>query len=362
VNADRRLAEVRRRIAASDIDSFLANDASNVRYLTGFEQVFDTESASVVVVSAAHAWVYVDSRYHEAALEAARGTPWKVCGPFSDVWRAAVADIASNGAVTLGLESTVEHRRFASVSAEHAGEVVATEDVVEEIRAVKEDREVERITAAAAIGDAAFVHVLERIAAGVTERDIALELEVFMRRNGAEGVAFPPIVAGGPNSSKPHATCSERRFEFGDLIVLDFGARVDGYCSDMTRTVVLGRASEEQQSIYQVVFEANLAGLNALKAGRTGAEVDRAARELIAARGFGDRFGHGLGHGVGLKVHEAPRLGPTGMSVLAAGCVATIEPGVYVPGMGGVRIEDLAVVGETGCRVLTHASKDLVEL
>ena len=362
MNADRRLAEVRRHLAALGVDAFLVNRSPSVRFLTGFDSVFDDEPASLAVVTAAHSLLFVDSRYEEAATRAASGTPWRVHGPERDVWESATEAMSEHGAVTLGVESTVEHRRFTKVAGSFAGTVAALDDVVEQVRVVKEDHEIERIAAAAQISDAAFIHILGLITLGKTEREIALELEVFMRHNGSEGVAFPPIVASGPNSSKPHSTPGEREFEQGDLVVLDFGARVGGYCSDMTRTVVVGQATDEQRRIYETVLAANEAGLAAVRAGLTGAEIDEAARSVIAAAGLGERFGHGLGHGVGLEVHEAPRLGPRSEDILASGAVVTVEPGVYVPEFGGVRIEDLAVANEDGCVVLSHSAKDLIEL
>ena len=362
MNADRRLADVRRHVAALDVGAFLVNRSSNVRFVTGFDAVFDEEPASLAVVTQEHSLLFVDSRYHEAATAAAEGTPWRVHGPEKDVWESALRVVSEAGAATLGIESSIDHKRFLKVAKDFTGTVVALDDVVEEVRTVKEDREIERVAEAVAIGDAAFKFILDVIAPGVTEREVALELEVHMRRNGSEGVAFPPIVAGGPNSSKPHATPGAREFEPGDFVVLDFGARVGGYCSDMTRTVVLGPATDEQRTLYQTVLAANEAGLATLRAGRTGSQVDEAARSVIVAAGLGERFGHGLGHGVGLEVHEAPRLGPGSADVLAAGTVVTIEPGVYVPEFGGVRIEDLAVANEDGCVVLTHSAKDLIEL
>lgn len=362
MNADRRLAEVRRHIASLGVDAFLANRSANVRYITGFDAVFDEEPASLAVVTPEHSLLFVDSRYDQAARAAAEGTPWRVHGPETDVWESALRVVSESGAATLGIESSIDHKRFVKVDRDFTGAVAALDDVVEQVRVIKEDQEIERVALAAAIGDAAFKFILDVVAPGVTEREVALELEVYMRRNGSEGVAFPPIVAGGPNSSKPHATPGEREFEQGDFVVLDFGARIGGYCSDMTRTVVLGPATEEQRALYHTVLAANEAGLAALRAGKTGSEVDEAARSVIVAAGLGERFGHGLGHGVGLEVHEGPRLGPRSEDVLAAGAVVTIEPGIYVPEFGGVRIEDLAVTNEDGCAVLTHSAKDLIEL
>jgi Xaa-Pro aminopeptidase len=191
---------------------------------------------------------------------------------------------------------------------------------------------------------------------------VALELEFFMRRAGSEGVAFAPIVASGPNSARPHATPSERALSDGDFVVLDFGARVGGYCADMTRTVVIGSASERHREIYDAVLTANAAGAAAVRADSLGSEIDAAARAVIVERGFGEYFGHGLGHGVGREVHELPGLGPRSTLPVPLGSVVTIEPGIYVPGFGGVRIEDLATVEAGGARILTRSTKSLLEL
>jgi Xaa-Pro aminopeptidase len=183
-----------------------------------------------------------------------------------------------------------------------------------------------------------------------------------MRRRGSEGVAFPPIVASGPNSALPHASPGPRTLGGGDFVVLDFGARVDGYCADMTRTVVIGKASDRQREIYNVVLAANATGAAAVRAGIPGREIDAAAREIVVAAGYGEDFGHGLGHGVGLEVHELPGVGPRSEDLVPLGSVITIEPGIYVPEYGGVRIEDLVVVEAEGSRVLTRSTKDLIEL
>lgn len=371
MNPYRRLESLRRNLADEGCDAVAIVSPANVAYLTGFERVFDDEPSAVCVVCHDDAVVYVDSRYVEAAEEAARALArdagresdaWRVVGPEADVWERALADVEADGAGRLALEDSVPHARFAKVLARHAGEVVAAAGWVERIRIVKEAEEVERIATAAALADDAFEHVLGIIGPGRTEAEIAWDLELYMRRNGAEGLAFPPIVASGPNGSRPHAKLSDRALEPGDLVTLDFGARLDAYCSDMTRTVAVGTPTEELRSIYETVLASNEAGLKAVGAGKTGMEIDAAARGVIETAGLGEHFGHGLGHGVGLEVHELPRLSPLGREVVPSGAVVTIEPGVYVPGVGGVRIEDLVVVDESGARSLTRSPKHLIEL
>jgi Xaa-Pro aminopeptidase len=244
-----------------------------------------------------------------------------------------------------------------------AARLIPTQGLIEGLRRSKDADEVALIKAAAEIADDSFRWVLDRLVPGATEREIALDLEVRMRLSGAEDVSFPPIVGSGPLSAHIHHTPSERPIEKGDLVLLDFGARVGGYCSDLTRTVVLGVAEEEQVAHYGLVLEAQEAGIAQVAAGVDAAYVDRRARQVISDAEHGDRFGHGLGHGVGLDIHEAPTLKKISTDVLAAGDVVTIEPGVYFEGRGGVRIEDCVLVNEGGCEVLSAAPKsELIQL
>jgi len=362
MRTEARLASLRRILAEEGVNAVAVERPANVAYLTGFERVFDDEPSSVCVVTPETACVHVDSRYDEAARAAAEGTAWSVAGPFVEVWDGVLRTLVAEGVSVLGLEASLPYSRYTAIAGKFTGEARPADCWVERVRQVKDATEIERIAAAAALGDEAFEHVLGFIAPGVTEATIALDLELYLRRHGSDGLAFPSIVAGGPNSSRPHAKVSDRALERGDLLTLDFGARVDGYLSDMTRTIVVGPASDEQREIYELVLAANEAGIAAVRPGRSGAEIDAAAREVIAAAGYGERFGHGLGHGVGIEVHEGPRVGPRGSDPVPLGAVVTVEPGVYVPGVGGVRIEDLVVVGESGAVVLTHAPKHLIEV
>ena len=233
---------------------------------------------------------------------------------------------------------------------------------VDALRRIKTDEELEYIARAEAIGDQAFAAVLKKIQPGMTELQLAAELEYEMKKAGAEGTSFSTIVASGLNSSMPHAIPGTKKLEEGDFITMDFGCLVNGYCSDMTRTVVLGKASEKQKEIYQVVLKAQLAALDAIREGVTGKSVDKVARDIIADAGYGDCFGHGLGHSVGLFIHENPRLSPSDDTVLLAGMTETVEPGIYVPGFGGVRIEDTVVVTKDGHRNLASSPKELIEI
>jgi Xaa-Pro aminopeptidase len=238
-------------------------------------------------------------------------------------------------------------------------ELVRAGGLIEDLRAVKDAGELDKIRAAARLADAALTDVLSRGLVGRTERDIALDLEVTMRKAGAEAASFPPIVASGQHSALPHANPRDVAIPKGTLVTIDWGAQLDGYASDCTRTYATGELDPRDREIYDLVLEAQITSLAAVKAGAGGREVDAVAREIITAAGHGEHFGHGLGHGVGAEVHEGPRLSQRSESTLAAGQVVTVEPGVYVPGAVGVRIEDLAVVTEDGCEVLTSLPKAL---
>jgi Xaa-Pro aminopeptidase len=238
-------------------------------------------------------------------------------------------------------------------------ELIGVNGLVEGLRAVKQPDELAAIKAAAALADEAFEQLTSDGLVGRTERALAMALEFEMRRRGAERPSFEPIVAAGRNGALPHATPRDVEVRSGDLVVIDWGAQLDGYCSDCTRTVAAGRANGRGAEVYQLVLEAQLAGVQAVAAGAAGREVDAVAREVIEAAGHGQHFGHGLGHGVGLEIHESPRLGQSSEAVLEAGNVVTVEPGVYLPGELGVRIEDLVVVTDRGREILTPLSKAL---
>ncbi len=234
--------------------------------------------------------------------------------------------------------------------------------LIENLRLVKGEAEVAKIKTAQKIAEAAFENILNFIRPGVTEREIALELDFFMLKNGAESLAFETIVASGANSSKPHAVPSDKKVESGDFITMDFGATAEGYRSDMTRTVALTSVTEKQSLVYETVLAAQKAALEVLKPGLSCVEADVAAREVIEAAGYGGFFGHGLGHGVGIEIHEGPTLSPKGKGNLSPGNIVTVEPGIYLPGQFGVRIEDMALITLTGCENLTKAAKELIIL
>lgn len=362
MNAEGRLAAFRRRLTSEGIDAALITQTANMRYLTGFDGLFDDSINAAVVITAQAARLYTDSRYIEAAESVAAGTPWVLRLQKESLYIELCLELREAGVTSLAMESSTPYGRFKFISEQFGGRVLVVDQWVEELRVVKEAAEIEAIQRAAVLGDAAFEHILGVVRPGMREVDIALALEVYLRSNGSEGVAFEPIVASGPYSSKPHASVTDRVVAEGDLLKMDFGARVDGYCSDLTRTIVVGTASDEQRRMYEAVREANEASIAVVKAGARAAAVDAVARDSLGRHGYAERFGHGLGHGVGLAVHESPSLGPRSRDILRAGTVVTIEPGVYVPGFGGVRIEDLVAVEDGGCRLLSRAPKHLIEL
>ena len=366
-----RLDRLRAGFDAAGVDALFVTRLPNVRYLTGF-----TGSAGMLLVTAADALFVTDGRYRDQASDqlAAAGVAARVAiGATQVVQRDVVsAAVADAGIGRLGLEAHgvtwAQQRTFADEWFP-AVELLATTDVVESLRILKDPGEVARIEAACAIADDALAALLPTLADGPTELDFAIALEFGMRERGASGNSFDPIVASGPNGAKPHARPSAREIGRGELVVIDFGCIVDGYCSDMTRTVSVGDPGPDARRLYDVVFESQAAGSAAVAPGVLCSDVDRASRAVIDAAGWGDAFVHGTGHGVGIEIHEAPRVGSTSADTLAPGAVVTVEPGVYLTGIGGVRIEDTLVVVSSddrasgngvGSRVLTNSPKELV--
>jgi Xaa-Pro aminopeptidase len=356
-----RLGRLRPRLADAGCEALLVTHLVNVRYLTGF-----TGSAGLLLVLPDALLLTTDGRYRDQAAEqlTASGVEARIeVRPTVAAQHEALAGAAA-GVARLGLEAHsvtwAQQRRLAS-DVSPRSELVATEGLVEELRRVKDAGEVARMAEAARIADEALAAVRPLLSQGVTEREVALGLDYEMRRLGADGSSFETIVASGPNGAKPHARPTDRRVEPGELVVIDFGAVVDGYCSDMTRTVSVGEpAGEVERRMVDVVAASQRAGVAAVAAGVRGSEVDQTCRAVIADAGWGDAFIHGTGHGVGLEIHEAPRVASTSTDVLAAGHVVTVEPGVYLAEHGGVRIEDTVVVTDDGCRVLTNAPKELL--
>jgi Xaa-Pro aminopeptidase len=349
---------VRAALASEGLDGLLVTHLPNIRYLTGF-----TGSAGLLLLRQNDAVLVTDFRYATQAPREVGAAARVDIDPVS-VWQRLAKQLADVPLGALGVEAqSVTLRDAERVSGATRGRVVPTADLVERLRAAKDPDEVKAIRCAAALAQEALAEVLPTIGVGRSEQEVAAALEGALRRRGSEWHPFPTIVASGARSALPHARTSARVIEPGDWLLLDFGAQVDGYCADLTRTVVVGRwADERQRAVYQLVETAQRRALEHLRAGMTGREGDALAREVIAERGFGDAFGHSLGHGLGLEVHEAPRVAPTSEAPLPLHAVVTVEPGIYLPGWGGVRLEDDVYLGPDGPECLSDNRTELVEL
>ena len=352
-----RADRVERRVGESGLDALLVTDRLNLRYLTGF-----TGTNGIAVVGPETRRFLTDSRYVERARAEVDGFDLE---PAPQELRLALAQGWPEGAVRLGFDdadvSVRLHGKLRETLPERV-ELLPAGGLVEAERAVKEARELDAIRAAAELTDAIYDWVRERGLVGRTERAVALAVEQEMRERGADDPAFPSIVAAAENGALPHATPRDVEIAANTLVTLDIGARLDGYCSDGTRAWATGDLDDDLAELYETVKRAQQAALDAVRPGAEGKAVDAVARDLIAAAGHGDHFGHGLGHGVGLDIHEAPRLARTSDAVLDAGNVVTVEPGIYVPGRGGARIEDLVVVTAEGREVLSSTTKELVKV
>jgi Xaa-Pro aminopeptidase len=334
----------------------LVSDLVNVRWLTGFT---GSNAAAVVGREGSRRFV-TDFRYlTQSAEEVDPAWEREIA---VDLLAGVVKGLPSSGELRLAFDdahmSVKDHRRLAGML--RAGvELVPAGGAIETLRAVKDADELEAIRAAARLADDALTEVLGRGLVGRTEREVALDLEFTMRRMGAQAASFPPIVAAAEHGALPHATPREVPIPAGTLVVVDWGAQLDGYASDCTRTYATGDIDPRDGQVYELVLQAQEAALAAVRPGPTGREVDAVARSIIDAAGHAEHFGHGLGHGVGLDVHEGPRLSKQGETALAAGMVVTVEPGVYVPGAVGVRIEDLVIVTDEGAEVVSSLPKEL---
>jgi len=346
--------KVRARLPEFGADAMLVTKLVNVRYLTGF-----SGSAGVLLVGAEDVF-FTDTRYEE---QSAREVPdCRRVVPAAGQEKVLAGEITGQGIAKLAIEAAHVTLAQAKRWREEMPAVsfVETTGVVEELRKVKDASEIEALRRAAAIGDKGLSELLGRLREGMTEVEVAAELEDTMRRAGSEGLSFPTIIAFGENAAEPHHSPNARRLRRGDLIKLDFGATSGGYHSDMTRTISFGEPDVDLAKIYEIVRASQLAGVEAVASGATGAQVDGASRTIIEQAGF--TYGHGTGHGCGLEVHEAPTANRTSEDVLAPGMTVTVEPGIYVPGLGGVRIEDLVVVTDDGRDILTRSPKELVKV
>ncbi len=352
-----RLHELRAAVAAAGLDALLILRPENRAYITGF-----TGSAGWVAVTAEKAYLITDFRYIEQATQQA--PHFEIVRQTADAGVVLAEKMQELGLKRLGFERDyVTVALYDGLKAALAGvELIPTNQMVEELRQVKDAHERDLMQRASEIAEHAFLHILNLIKPGISEREIALEMEHYMRKLGADGLAFDTIVASGTRSSLPHGRASAKLIAKGDFITMDFGALYQGYCSDMTRTVVVGQPSDKQREIYAIVLDAHMQALNAVRPGPLGREIDAIARQVISDKGYGEFFGHGLGHGVGKVVHEGPSCGARGETALRPGHVITIEPGIYIPNWGGVRIEDMVMVTEDGFHNFNRTSKQLIIL
>lgn len=351
-----KLGKLRARFSELGIDGMLITNGYNRRYMTGF-----TGTAGVVLIGEKKAVFITDFRYVEQASRQING--YEIIQHMGSIIDEVAKQAADLGIKRLGFEQ--DHLSFATYKLYEntvQAQLVPVSGVVEKLRLIKSDAEIKILKEAAEIADAAFQHILSFIRPGIREIDVANELEFFMRKNGAISSSFDIIVASGYRSALPHGVATEKVIEKGEFVTLDFGAYYKGYCSDITRTVAVGEVSGELRSIYKIVLEAQLRGMTGIKPGMTGREADALTRDYITEKGYGDYFGHSTGHGIGLEVHEGPGLSVRTDTVLEPGMVVTVEPGIYIPGLGGVRIEDDTVVTKDGNESLTHSPKDLITL
>ncbi|WP_066365722.1 M24 family metallopeptidase [Neobacillus fumarioli] len=351
-----KLEKLRAAFEANGIDGILISRPFNRRYISNF-----TGTSGVVLISSDQAQFITDFRYIEQASKQCEG--FEII-KFSDTIPQEVArQVKKLGIQKLGFEE--DYISFASYKVydkEIEAELVPVSGVIEKLRLIKTDAEIKIIKEAADIADAAFKHILDFIRPGITELEVANELEFFMRKSGAVSSSFDTIVASGYRSALPHGVASEKVIEKGDMVTLDYGANYKGYVSDITRTIAVGEPDSKLKAIYEIVLEAQLRGMEGIKPGMTGKQADALTRDYISEKGYGEYFGHSTGHGIGLEVHEGPSLSMKSELVLEPGMIVTCEPGIYIPGLGGVRIEDDVLITKGHNEALTHSAKELIIL
>lgn len=335
-------------------DAILITDPKNRYYFSGF-----TGTDAALLLTRDENFIFTDSRYHIQAKEQAKDYT------LIDSAKTAPTDLINEKKLThIGFEEETMTVRAYGLMSKKIGRATleGVSALIKDIRKIKDDTEIGYIRHAARIADKAFSYILGEIKPGLTEKELALKLEFFMRDEGAEGLSFDTIFASGVRSAMPHGVASDKKIEIGDLITIDFGCLYKGYASDMTRTIILGSANEKQKEIYNIVLDAHNAALAAVRPGAKAKDIDAIARSIIEKAGYGDNFGHSLGHSLGLSVHEFPSLSPKSEEVLMPNMLVTDEPGIYIDGFGGVRIEDLLLVTDDGCDDLTTSDKNLIIL
>lgn len=355
-----RLEKIRSKLKDYEIDALLLISPVNRLYASGFHS-----SDGVVLITNDSAYLFVDTRYYEAAGKtAAAGFAVELIDN-KNTYKVRVSEaLGKHSCTCVGFEDA--YMSCADYS-KYSTEIVKlpmkpASKLINELRRIKDSLEIENMIAAQRIAERAFDEVLGEIKPGMTEREIAAELVYRMLRNGAENISFDPIVVTGAKTSMPHGVPGDRKVQRGDFLTMDFGCIYKGYCSDMTRTVAIGGVSDEMKAVYNIVLKAQLAGIAAAMAGLKGREIDATARKVIDEAGYGEYFGHGFGHGIGLEVHEEPNAGPVSEALMEPGVVISAEPGIYLPGRFGVRIEDVIIITENGCENITTAKKELIIL
>lgn len=360
-----RIEALRKIIKKMKIDAFYVRNLSDIIWLTNFEGVFDDEPAHSLLVTANKIYLHTDARYSNACEQAAQGTEIHIDDSIQK-HASFVAEVLKNqikdGVRTLGIETSMSLAEYRSLEEALSKDIslAETKNIVLKMRSIKDSSEIKRLKAAQSITDATFSHMMDFIRPGMTERAVRLELENFSQHKGAEGLAFTPIVATGSNVANPHAIAGERALEPGHAVLMDFGAIAQGYCSDMTRMVFIGEPNDEIKRAYQAIRRANEEVVALIKPGVTGRALHDRAEAILEEEGFGNTMGHSLGHGVGIDVHELPLLAVRNKETLKAGNVVTVEPGIYVPGKFGMRLEDFGVVTPSGFEVFTQSTHDMV--
>ncbi|WP_075982273.1 M24 family metallopeptidase [Bacillus massilinigeriensis] len=351
-----KLQKLRDRFESNGIDGILITSPYNRRYISNF-----TGTAGVVLISNDKALFITDFRYVEQATKQCEG--FEVVKQQVTMLEEIASQVKNLGIKRLGFEQDyVTFSEYKSYEKEVKAEFVPVSELVEKLRLIKTDSEIKILKEAANIADAAFTHILNFIRPGVTELEVSNELEFFMREAGATSSSFDTIVASGYRSALPHGVASNKIIESGDFVTLDYGAYYQGYASDITRTVAVGEPNEKLKEIYQIVFEAQKRGVEGIKPGMSGRESDALTRDYISEKGYGEYFGHSTGHGIGLEIHEGPALAMRSDIILEPGMVVTCEPGIYIPDLGGVRIEDDLLITNNHNELLTHSAKELIIL